>query len=80
MRFSKSSAKRKVHSNTSLPQETRETSNKQPKFNKATRKRRNEEPQSQQKERNHKNQSRNKWKKKKDTIVKINKKAGSSRR
>ena len=27
MRFRKSSAKRKVHSNTSLPQETRETSN-----------------------------------------------------
>ena len=57
--FSKSSAKGKVHSNTSLPQETRETSNKQPNFNKATRRRRNEEPQSQQKERNHKNQSRN---------------------
>ena len=43
---SNSSLKRKVHSNTSLPQETRETSNKQPNFNKATRKRRNEEPQS----------------------------------
>ena len=28
MRFSKSSAKGKVHSNTSLPQETREKSNK----------------------------------------------------
>ena len=82
MRFSKSSAKRKVHSNTSLPQETRETSNKQPNFNKATRKRRNEEPQSQQKERNHKILSRNKWEKKtKETIEKINKlKAGSSRR
>ena len=46
MGLSKSSAKGKVHSNTSLPQETRETSNKQPNFNKATRKRRNEEPQS----------------------------------
>ena len=32
MGFSKSSAKVKVHSNTSLPQETRETSNKQPNF------------------------------------------------
>ena len=30
--FSKSCAKREVHSNTSLPQETRETSNKQPNF------------------------------------------------
>ena len=44
MGFSKSSAKRKVHSNTSLLQETREKSNKQPNFTpKATRKRRNEE-------------------------------------
>ena len=32
MGFSKSSAKGKVHSNTSLPQETRETSNRQPNF------------------------------------------------
>ena len=55
MGFSKSSAKRKVHSNTSLPQKRRETSNKQPYFTpKATRKRRNEEPQG-WKERNHKN-------------------------
>ena len=39
MGFSKSSAKGKVHSNTSLPQETREKSNKQPNFTpKATRK------------------------------------------
>ena len=61
MGFSKSSAKGKVHSNTSLPQETREKSNIQPNFiPKATRKRRNEEPQGWQKERNHKNQSRNK--------------------
>ena len=44
MGFSKSSAKGKVHSNTSLLQETREKSNKQPNFTpKATRKRRNEE-------------------------------------
>ena len=41
MGFSKSSANREVHGNTSLPQETRETSNKQPNFTpKATRKRR----------------------------------------
>ena len=46
MGFSKSSAKGMVHSNTSLPQETREKSNKQPNFTpKETRKRKNEEPQ-----------------------------------
>ena len=46
MGFSKSSAKGKVHSNTSLTQETREKSNKKPNSTpKATRKRRNEEPQ-----------------------------------
>ena len=39
MGFSKSSAKREAHGNTSLPQETRETLNKQPNFTpKATRK------------------------------------------
>ena len=41
MGFSKSDAKKKVHSNTSLPQETRGTSNKQPNFTpKAIRQRR----------------------------------------
>ena len=41
MGFSKSSAKGKVHSNTSLPQEIREIPNKQPNFiPKATGKRR----------------------------------------
>ena len=41
MGFTKSSTKREVHQNASLPQETRETSNKQPNFtSKATRKRR----------------------------------------
>ena len=45
MGFSKSSAKREVHSNTSLPQETRETSNEQSNFTpKATRKRRTKTP------------------------------------
>ena len=42
----KRSDKGKVHSNTSLPQETREKSNKQPNFKpKVTRERINEEPQ-----------------------------------
>ena len=66
MGFSKSIAKGKVHSNTSLPQETREKSNKYSNPTpKATRKRRNEEPQGQQKERNHKNQGGNNCKKNK---------------
>ena len=39
MGFSKSSIKREVHTNTGRPQDTRETSNKQPNFiPKATRK------------------------------------------
>ena len=39
MGFGKSGAQREAHSNTSLPQETRETSNKQPIFTpKATKK------------------------------------------
>ena len=47
MWLSKRSAKREVHSNTSLPQEIRDMSNKQPNFTiKATRKRRTEKPQS----------------------------------
>ena len=46
MRFSKSSAKREVHSNTSLPQEIREIPNKQPNFTpRATGKRRAKNPQ-----------------------------------
>ena len=45
MGFSKSSAKREVHSDTSLPQETGGTSNKPPNFTpKATRERRKKEP------------------------------------
>jgi len=47
MGFSKTSAKREVHGNTNLPQETRETLKKQPNFTlKTTRKRRKEGPQS----------------------------------
>ena len=43
----KSSTKREIHSNTSLPQEPRETSNKQPHFTaKASRRRGKEPPQS----------------------------------
>ena len=43
MGFSKTSAKREVHGNTNLPQETRETLKKQPNFTlKTTRKRRKE--------------------------------------
>ena len=45
MGFSKSSAKREVHQNASLPQETRKTSNKQPYLTpKATRKRTKKTP------------------------------------
>ena len=51
MGFSKSSAKREAHGNTSLPQETRETSNKQPNFTpKATRKSENNPEVSRRKE------------------------------
>ena len=52
---SKSSAKREVYSNISLPQETGNISNKQPNLApKAIRERRTKKTQSQQKERNHK--------------------------
>ena len=45
MGFSKSNAENEVHNNRSLPQDTRETSNKQPNFtHKATRKRRTKPP------------------------------------
>ena len=63
----------KVHSNISLVQETRETSNKQPNFtSKATIKRRKEELQSQQKERNHKIRAEI-TEKEMETIAKMNK-------
>ena len=55
MGCSKSGSKRKVYSNTILPQETRKTSNRQPNFTpKTTGKRRTKNSQNQQKERNHK--------------------------
>ena len=51
MGFRKSSAKRQVHSNTSLPQEARASSSKQPNVTpKATRKRRKEHQVSKKKE------------------------------
>ena len=63
MGCSKSTSKREVCSNTILPQETRNISNKQPYFTpKAIRERRTKIPQSKQKERSHKNQIRNEWK------------------
>ena len=63
MGCSKSSSKREVYSNTILPQETRNITNKQPNLTpKAISERRTKKPQSQQKERNHKDQIRNKWK------------------
>ena len=63
MGCSKSSSKREVYSNTILPQETKNTSNKQPNITpKAIRERRTKKPQSEQKERNHKYQIRNKLK------------------
>ena len=73
MVFSKSSAKREIHSNTSLPQETRETANKQPNFTcKATRKRSKEEPKvSTRKEIIKIREKRNE--KETETIAKINK-------
>ena len=61
MGCSKSSSKREVDSNTILPQETRNISNKQSNLKpKAIRERRTEKLQNYQKERNHKDQIRNK--------------------
>ena len=83
MGFSKSSAKRKVHSNTSLPQETRKTLNRQPNFTpKTTRKRRTTKKSkiSRRKEIIKISAEINE-KEMKETIVKINKlKTGSLRR
>ena len=62
MGCSKSSTKREVYSNTILPQEIRNISNKQPNLTpKAIRERRTKKTQIQKKERNNKDQSRNKW-------------------
>ena len=77
MGFSKSSSKREVYSNTTLPQETRKTSNRQPNFTpKTTGKRRttrkNTHP-NQQKEEIIKIQAEVNQKEMKEKIVKINK-------
>ena len=61
MRHSKSSSKRKVYSNTILPQERRKSSNKQPNLApKTIREGRTDKAQNYQKERNNKDQKRNK--------------------
>ena len=61
MGCSKNSSKREVYSNTILPQETRNISNKQPNLTpKAIRERRTKKPQGYQKEINHKDNIRNK--------------------
>ena len=73
MGFNKS-AKREVHSNTSLLQQTRETSHKQPNFTpKVTRKIRNEEPQGQQGQEIIKIRAEINEKETQVTVVKINK-------
>ena len=57
----KSSSKREVYSDITIPQEARKALNRQPNStSKAAGKRRTKKPQSQQKEGDHKNQSRNK--------------------
>ena len=61
MGYSKSSSKREVQSNTGLPQETRNISNKQPKLpSKRIRKRITNKTQSQQKEGNNTDQRESK--------------------
>ena len=66
--------KKEVYSNKIVPQETRKTSNKQPKLTpKAIRERRTKKPQGQKKERNHKVRSEINEKEMKETIAKINK-------
>ena len=61
MGYSKRRSKKEVYSNTILPQEIREKSNRQPNsIPKTTEKRRTKKPQNYQKERNHKYLSTNK--------------------
>ena len=70
---SKSIAQKKVDSNASLPQEKRQTSNRQPNFTPTpSSQRTKEESQGYQKERNHKNQRRINEKEMKETKAKIN--------
>ena len=73
MAFCKSRANREVHNNKSVPQETRETSNKKSNLiPKAIKRRRKEEPQIQQKEGYHKIRPEKNKKETKETIAKIN--------
>ena len=62
MWFSKSRARREIHGNTSLLQESREIPNKQPNFTPKAARKRTEKKKYMLKETHHKNQSRNKWK------------------
>ena len=74
MGCSKSSSKREVYSNTILPQEIRNISNKQPNLtSKTIRDRRTKNPQSKQKERIIKIRSEINEKEMKEMIAKINK-------
>ena len=74
MGFSKSSSKREVYSNTILPQETRETSNRQLNFTpKTTRKRRTKNPEVSRRKEIIKIRAEINEKEMKETIEKINK-------
>ena len=74
MGCSKSSSKREVYSNTILPQETRNISNKQPNVTpKAIRERRTKNPKVSRRKEIIKNRSEKNEKEMKETIAKINK-------
>ena len=60
MKCSKSSSKREVYSNTTLPQETRKTSKGQPSFTPRTTEKEEQNPPKLVKGKNHKDLSRNK--------------------
>ena len=63
MGYSKSCSKKKVYSDSSLPEEVRKVSNNQPNFTPIATWERTNKTQSYQKKRNRKDQSRNKWNK-----------------
>ena len=62
MGCSKSSSQREVYNNTILPQETRKTSNRQPKFTPKTMGKRTKKPPKLVEGKKYKDPSRNKWK------------------
>ena len=70
MGHSKSSSKTEVHSNSSLPQETRKISNKQSNLTPKATRERTKKAQNSYKERNHKDQRRNKWNRNKENNTK----------